>query len=248
MSKDITREITVYAGKKRPKKDRPAAPIVREKAPGTPTPERAAKEPTWVDDAGKTIEKKFTESEVVPGNVYQEAHVAHKVQLAVDVYRRHFNQDELQAAEMFYRDIQAAMSMMVTANYDGGARSNPGPRAGGVSDHLRERYIRSREVLKRLTPGDKRALLALVIGLRSELTGRAASVQDIARERGAGYTSKEALAQVSVGLLKAALEHTFEAYRLYQLESRSSRKLTATEESNRAKALSSVRPEAKGPR
>lgn len=230
MSRDITREITVYTGKKRPKKDRPAAPIVREKAPGTPTPERAAKET-----------EEFATAEVVPGNVYQEPHVQHKVQLAVDAYRRHFNQNELEAAERFVRDVHAAMSQVVTANYDGGTRSLPGPRTGGVAEHLRDSFNRLKRVLDVLTPGDKKALMALVVGVRSELTGRTTSIHDIARDRGATHAAQRDLANVGVGILKAALEHAHEAYRLVHLNSRSSRKLTATEESNRAKVL-------KGPR
>ena len=232
----MTREITVYAGRKRPKKDR-APPPIREPSPGTPTPERLAKE------AGE-----FAKVVVVPGNTYNEPHVAHRAQLPVDSHRRHFTQKELDAAEMICRDAIAAASQNVTANYDGGTRSTPGPRAGGVNDRQRESFIRFCDVYRKLTENEKLMVRKLVLGVHSEHTGRAASIHDIARSLGATYADAASLAKVGLGLLKGVLDRTYEEYRIHEMDKHKSRKLTEIEETNRAKALSSVRPQIKGPR
>lgn len=226
MSKNITREITVYTGRKRPKKKEASPPPVREAAPGTPTPERLSKEST-----------KLATTEVKSGNVYKEAEVAHKIREPVEVYRKHFTNEEVQAAEDFCRDAHALFfSASVTANYDSDVKSVPGPRSGGVTDRNRDAYLRFKSVLERVTPGDRKALLALVLNLRSEMTGKATSMHEFASIRGTEYATKEDLAKVGLGLLKAALEHTHEAYRDHRTNT------------DRANNHSRVRPQLKGPR
>lgn len=237
MSKNITREIAAYTGRKRPKKDAPPAPV-REPAPGAPTPERIAKE---AGELAKVV--------VVPGNAYHEPHVVHRVQLPVDSHRRHFTQAQIDAAEMICRDaIAAAGSQGITANYDGGARSTPGPRSGGVSDRQRDTFIRFCNVYGKLTEDEKYLVRKLVLGVYSERTGRTTPIHEIARELGATYADAASNAKVGLGLLKAVLGRVYEEYRVYQIENRQSRKLTEVEQDNRAKALSSVRPQIKGSR
>lgn len=236
MSKDITREIAAYVGKKRPKKERPPPPA-REPAPGTPTPERISKES---EELAKVV--------VVPGNAYKEPHVVHRVQLPVDSYRRHFKQTQIDAAAMFCHDAIAAQGQNVTANYDGGTRSTPGPRSGGVNDRWRESYIRFHHVYGELTDDEKLLADYLVLGVKSELTGRPMSMPEIARVLGSNYADDASNAKLGLGLLKGTLSRLYHEYLRYQVVTRQSRKLSEIEETNRAKALSSVRPQLKGPR
>ena len=232
MSKDITREIAAYVGKKRPKKERPPPPA-REPAPGTPTPERASKE-----------SEEFAKVVVVPGNAYKEPHVAHRVQLPVDSYRRHLKQEQIDAGLMFCHDAIAKDSQSVTANYDGSTRSTPGPRSGGVNDRQRESYIRYHDIYGKLTDDERLLIDNLVQGVKSERMGRSLSMQEIARILGSDYADDASNTKVGLGLLKAALTRLYHEYLRYQVVTRQSRKLTEIEESNRAKALS-VRPQLK---
>lgn len=229
LSKDVTREIAAYVGKKHPKKERPPPPA-REPAPGTPTPERISKEP-----------EEFAKVVVVPGNTYKEPHVVHRAQLPADSHRRHFKQAQIDAGLMFCHDAIAAEAQNVTANYDGGARSTPGPRSGGVNDRQRESYIRHRDIYNRLTDDERLLIDNLVLGVKRERTGRSMSMQELARLLGSSYADDASNAKVGLGLLKAALTRLYHEYLRYQVEAKSSRKLTEIEERNRMKAL-------KGPR
>ena len=229
MSKDITREIAAYVGKKRPKKERPPPPA-REPAPGTPTPERISKES---EELAKVV--------VVPGNAYKEPHVVHRVQLPVDSYRRHLKQTQIDAVLMFCHDAIAKDSQSVTANYDGSTRNTPGPRSGGVNDRQRESYIRYHDIYGKLTDDERLLIDNLVQGVKSELMGRSLSMQQIARILGSDYADDASNTKVGLGLLKGALTRLYHEYLRYQVVTRQSRKLTEIEEANRMKAL-------KGPR
>jgi hypothetical protein len=225
MSRDIVRHIEVYTGKKRPPKKKEAVPPPeRIPSPGNPTPERAAKESGFV----KKVE--------TPGNIYKEPEVSHKIKQPVEVYENYLTPEEIQAAEMIARDAHTLFAASsVTANYEGGSRSVPGPRHGGVADRNVDAYRRFEYVLKNITPGDRKAILALVLLLRSELSGRTTTMHEFARLRGANY-AKEAAEKVALGLLKAALEHVYEAYRGHRTQT------------DRATNHSSVRPQIRGPR
>jgi hypothetical protein len=183
--------------------NRYVSPPTREKSRGTPMPERRAKE---LDG--------FDAKVVTAGNIHREPEISHKTREPVDVYRKHFTAEEVMAAEQFCRDAHAPFfAATTTSQYDGMPRSSPGPRSGGVADRNHEAYGRFRKVLESVTPGDRKALLALVLSLRSEITGRGTTIHELARDRGASYTDQASLAKVGLGLLKAALEHTYEAYR-----------------------------------
>lgn len=236
MSRETVREITAYVGKRRPKKERPPPPS-REPAPGTPTPERISKEP-----------EEFAKVVVVPGNAYTEPHVVHRVQLPVDSYRRHLKQAQIDAGLMFCQDAIAKDSQAVTANYDGSTRSTPGPRSGGVNDRQRESYIRYHDIYGKLTDDERLLVDNLVQGVKRERTGRPMSMQELARLLGSDYADDASNTKVGLGLLKGALTRLYHEYLRYQVATRQSRKLTEIEETNRAKALSSVRPQLKGPR
>lgn len=182
--------------------NRYVSPPKRQRSLGTPTPERRAKEP---DDLDTKIERL--------GTVYCEPEISYKAREPVDLYRKHFTEEEVAAAVQFCKDATIVMSQMITSRYDGMSRSGGGPRHGGVPDHHRDSYERFNQVLERLTAGDKRALVALVVGLRNEQTGQQTPIHEIARQRGANYGDQASQSKVGVGLLKAALEHAYEAYR-----------------------------------
>lgn len=192
--------------------------------------------------------ERFATTEVVPGNVYNEPHVAHRVQLPVDSYRRHFKQDQIDASLMFCHDAIVAESHNVTASYDGGTRSTPGPRSGGVNDRQRESYIRYHAIRGLLTDDERLLADNLVLGVKRERTGRSMSIQEVARVLGSNYADDPSNMKVGIGLLKGTLTRLYHEYLRYQVETRRSRKLTEIEERNRMKALSSVPSANKGPR
>jgi len=190
--------------------NRYVAPPTREKSLGTPTPERRAKEP----DEG------FETKIEAPGTVYREPAVSYRTREPVDVYRQHITQEEEAAAVQFLKDCHVMFAQRITPPYDGMPRGDAGPRSGGVPDHYREANDRIEFVLKRITDGDRAVLVPLVVGVRNELTGQRTQIHDVARNRGVAYRTKADLAKVGLGLLKAALDHVYKAYRDHAIQKR----------------------------
>ena len=179
----------------------------RERSFGTPTPERRAKEP---DGFETKVEK--------PGTVYQEPEISHRTREAVDVYKKHITEEEFAAALWFIKDCNIRFSRSITSSYDGMPRVDGGPRDGGVPDHYRDAHERLEFVINRITEGDRAVLVPLVVGVCNERTGERTQIHDVARNRGVAYRTREDLAKVGLGLLKAALDHVHKAYREFQLK------------------------------
>jgi hypothetical protein len=190
--------------------NRYVSPTTRERSLGTPTPERKAKEP----DGG------FETKIETPGTIYREPAVSQRTREPVDVYRQHITQEEEAAAVQFLKDCHVMFAQRITPPYDGMPRGDAGPRQGGVPDHYHDVNDRIEFVLKRITEGDKAVLVPLIIGVRNELTGQRTQIHDVARNRGVAYRTTEDLSKVGLGLLKAALDHVYKAYRDHASEKR----------------------------
>lgn len=82
--------------------------------------------------------------------------------------------------------------------------SNPHGRHGGVADKYRSRYLRFMDSMERIPEQGRAVLLYLVLNVRSEATGRPATVQDIGKQLGGARTNDLARG-IGIGLLKATL-------------------------------------------
>lgn len=201
----ITKFLDYVSGKtvenppqKKKVKEPPPKPLP---SPNDPTPERKAKEAEGM-----------TSVVVRQGTAYRPAETVHKIKEPIDVYRQHFDAEELWVAEQFVRDYEAASTYRITANYDGVSGSTPGPRAGGVTDYHRERYVRFSEILRQLDDNTKSVLIWLVLCVRAEAAGRPPTVQEV----GAAVTAfkhKEAIRGVGVGLMKMAIWQLAKLYK-----------------------------------
>lgn len=175
----------------------------REKAPGTPTPERMAKEPGG-----------FKTEIVTAGNIYREPLVSHRARDPIETYKSHLTDMERAALDQFGKDYHTAMlGQQITARYDGMPRVDGGPRHGGVPDHYREAKDRGQEVWDSLTPGEQEAIAPILEDFHNQRTGQRWTLEDVAISRGVRYRDKNARAHVGLGILKAAADRAYHAYR-----------------------------------
>lgn len=201
----VTRFLSYVAGRtveNPPQKKKVKAPPPKPlPSPNDPTPERKAKEPEGM-----------TSIVVRRGTAYRPAETVHMIKEPIDIYRQHFDAEELWVAEQFVRDYEAASTYRITSNYDGMSGSVPGPRSGGVTDYHRERYVRFSEILRALDDNTKSVLIWLVLCVRAEAAGRPPTVQEV----GAAVTAfkqEHALRGVGVGLMKMAIWQLAKLYK-----------------------------------
>lgn len=160
-----------------------------------------------------------------PGSVYREPEILHETREVYHGFERHFATKEQQGFQMFCGDYNVAMSgARVTSRYDGMPIEAGGPRHGGVSDHQREAYERVMEIVRYLTPNERRDAKSIALGSMDELTaGRRLTIQDFATARGAAYRDKNDQAKVSIGILKALGERLYELYSYIESRDRQKR-------------------------
>ena len=183
--------------------NRYVSPPAREKSAGTPTPERAAKEPDG-----------FETKEITPGTIYREPMIRYETRDLLEVYKDQLTDIERAGINQFRNDYHTAMlGQQITARYDGMPRVDGGPRHGGVPDHYRGAKERGQKVWDAMIPEEQNAMAPVLDDFHNQQTGRRWTLDDVAVSRGVSYRDKNARTHVALGMLKAAGARAYYAYR-----------------------------------
>lgn len=157
-------------------------------SPTGPTKERASKAPDGVD-TDVAVDK-----------------LRYRIRSALEQYSQHFTAAETAAATTFLADAEAATRVNITSKYDGMSSGQRGSKIGGVgaNERLRDAHRRHTELWAKLPPKTREVLVALVIEVRAEATGKVASVQEVGQAM-TRFKDKATARGVGIGVLKASL-------------------------------------------
>lgn len=183
-------------------------------APWEPTPERQSKEPY-----GFEVEQK-------PGGV-----ASHRTRTAFDEYSGQFTPLEIAAAEDLINDSDDAtrVNIICGRTYTGMPYTGNAHRVGHITQLQRDGHARFTWVMRHIDERFRAVVAALVLGVRSERTGKAVSADKLAwsleevGQKATIWMDKSTRKGVGLGLLKSALWRVHEAYRAYEVQEREKR-------------------------